>query len=595
MSYEVIIVLGVIILALILFVAEVIPVDQTAILVMVVLMISGIITPGEAVSGFSNSATLTILALLIISSGLEQTGFVNLMADWMVSRVGQSQWKALSFIMITTAVLSAFINNTAVVGIFLPVMIRISKNTDLSISKLLIPLSFSAMVGGASTIMGSSTNLLVNSIADDYEVATFSLFEFTHLGLILLVVFMAYMLLVGCKIIPNRRKMEGELTEEYALKEYLTEFVVEEASPLIDKKIEESDLVDEDTEVIEIHRGDGSIWLPEEIEKLKVNDSLVIKSDLEKIVNLAKTKGVKLHSEREFKDQVLTSDESILFEALISPNSSLIDKKIIDVNFRKEYNAIPLAVRRAGKTKHENLREFKLQFGDILLIEAKRQTMQNFYTRPDFIIMHRISEEEIPKMQSEGIKTWLSVGIILIVVALTLLQVFPILVSAWVGVALMFLTGCLTLKRAYQSVHWNVIFLLAGLIPLGIAMEKSGVVDLLSQNLAFFMQEFSVYGTVATLFVVSMLLTSIVSNNVTVVLLTPLAIELAGSLTMDQQVVILAVLFGANTSFLTPVGYQTNTMIFEPGNYKFGDFIKVGGILCLIFWAITTVAIPHLF
>ncbi len=203
MGTEALIVLVIILVAFILFITEVIPIDQTAILVMVALMVTGIISPAEGVSGFSNNATLTILALLIISSALERTGFVDIMGDWMVKNVGDNQWKAISFIMVTTALLSAFINNTAVVGVFLPVMIRISANTNISLSKLLIPLSFSAMVGGASTIMGTSTNLLVNSIAQSYGLSGFSLFEFTNLGILFFLVFMAYMFFLGFKITPT--------------------------------------------------------------------------------------------------------------------------------------------------------------------------------------------------------------------------------------------------------------------------------------------------------------------------------------------------------------------------------------------------------
>lgn len=596
MSVEAIIVIAIIVVAFILFVAEVIPVDQTAILVMVLLMVTGILNAEEAVSGFSNSATLTILALLIISVGLEETGFVDLIGDWMVKRIGGNHLTAIALIMITTAVLSAFINNTAVVGVFLPVMVRIAKNTEISLSKLLIPLSFAAMVGGSSTIMGTSTNLLVNSIAASYDVTGFTLFEFTKVGFILFAFFMGYMLLIGYKITPDRKKKDPSLTDEYALKEFLTEIVIKPDSELIGKKIHETEFFENrDFEILEINRKGSSISMPEEIEKLKENDELVIKASLSEIVRLGKTEGVSILYDVDVKDEMLTSEDSILFEVVIGPNSGLIDKKIKDVKFREEYNAIPLAVRRKGQIKQRNISDMKLNFGDIILVEALRKTLQNFYSRPDFIVMHRIPKTNIEKEFVKKDKVWLSVIITLVVIGLTVTSIFSILVSAWFGVALMFLTGCVTLKKAYLNVHWNVIFLLAGLIPLGVAMEKTGTVQIISNLLTENIAGYGIYVVVAVLFLISLLLTSIVSNNVTVVLLAPIAIELAIGLGMDVKPLLLAVLFGANTSFLTPVGYQTNTMIFGPGNYKFRDFLKVGGILCLIFLILVTFIVPYWF
>ncbi|UII30598.1 SLC13 family permease [Fulvivirga ulvae] len=595
MTFEIILLFAIVLGALVLFTSGVISVDLTALLVMVSLMGTGILTPEEGISGFSNTATTTVLALLILSEGLKNTGAVELLGDKMVSLTGRYEWFTLIVIMLISAFASAFINTTAVVAVFIPVMFRIARSTGIQVSVLLVPLSFAAMIGGASTMIGTSTNLLINSLGQSYGLAKLRIFDLTLMGGILFLSLMLYMILIGRHWLKKDSNQEEVIDDGHGPANYLTEIVIPPGSTLISKSLNGGPLAPtRDLNVLRVIRGEAT-FSSIHVGKLQENDILVVKANIKELIKLSNNPSVKIiTNNRAVTGNTDENIETNLFEALVVPNSNLIDRKIKDVDFHRFYDAYPLAVRKGGIIGDQKLLEHKIGLGDILLMDGDSEP-KTFYSKNDWITIQRIAKDEIEKHLYQKDKLAVSVAILLGVIILAVTNILPILIGAWIGVTLMILTRCITLKRAYQNVEWKVVFLLAGIIPLGTAMNKTGADALIAQGFIELTSGTSPAFVVSGLFLLTTLLTGIISNQATAVLLVPIAIRIASGLEMPPEPLVIAILFGANTSFLTPVGYQTNAMVYGPGNYRFIDFLKVGGLLCLIFWILATFLIPRLY
>ncbi|MTI21193.1 SLC13 family permease [Fulvivirga sp. RKSG066] len=592
METELIIVFGIVVGALGLFISGIIPIDQTAILIMVSLMITGILTPEEGVSGFSNTATLTVLALLIVSQGLRNTGVVDALGDQMLSITQGGKWQAVLIIMIIAAISSAFINTTAVVAVFIPIMFKISQQTKIKAAILLIPLSFAAMVGGSSTMIGTSTNLLINAVSRANGADGFRIFDLTLMGVILLVALIIYMLFIGIRFLNKKPQNISVFNKELEEKNYITEVLVVEGSELIGEKLEALKLHDKtEYKLLRLIRNNRIIKRDDQL-TLRAGDVLTVKTNIHEIINLNNNKDLRILSNAEDRSIEQNEDEDrVLFEALIVPNSNLIGRKVKDIQFNRFYDAIPLAARRGGLMGDQKLMDHVIQVGDILLMDGDNlpETEQS---KHDWIVVQQVSRENIVSQLRSRRQMTTSVSILILIIFLAVSNIFPILISAWLGVALMFLTGCLSVKKAYENVEWKVIFLLAGVIPLGTALSKTGGDQVIADFIVNFSSDTSPRFVVSVLFIFTTLLTSIMSNQATAILLVPIAVKVAISMSIPAEPLLIAILFGANTSFITPVGYQTNAMIYGPGNYSFKDFLKVGGGISLIFWILITVLVP---
>ncbi len=584
----IIIVLVITFVAIFLFITELIPVEVTALSVMVLLMLTNVISPEEGLSGFSNVATLTVFSLLVLSLGLQSTGVVNYIGEHLEKVTGENDFKIFIFIVVGVAFLSAFMNNTAIVAIFLPVVMRLAKVAKSSPSKFLMPLSFAAMIGGSCTVIGTSTNIIVNSYYQSQTGNEFGIFEFTFLGLLFFIGFLIYMLLIGWRIMPERRKDNNVLTEEYELNKYLTQIVVKRNSPMIGKTLAETELVKRyRVRVLEILREEGTVWLPNQVEYIQENDQITIKAYLEDLLEIQGRQGIKIMRDVSLDDEELNSEETVLFEAVIGQTSFLVGKVIRDVDFKQLFDAVPLALRRSGVPVAKRIRDIQIQFGDVLLLEARRSGLNSFYNSKDFIVL-----EKVKKMNFRHRKMLLSTLIVLAVIIAAATNITSIIVAALTGVVAMLITGCLSVRYMYRKMDWRVIFLLAGILPLGIAFTKTGTSDLIAQGIIGMSGTGSVRLIISVLFLATTLLTSFMSNNATAVLLAPIAVTIATQLNMDPKPFLVTVMFAASTSFATPIGYQTNTLVYGAGQYTFTDFMKVGGGLTLVVWLLATWLIP---
>lgn len=585
------IVFALILLALVLFASELIPIDLTAILIMVLLMILGPwtqISPEEGISGFSSTATITVLAMLILSSGISRTGVVQILGQKMAAFAGDDQFKQLATTVGVAGPVSGFINNTPVVAILVPVISDLAHQGNSSPSKLLIPLSFASMFGGMLTLIGTSTNILASDVSARLLNQPFSMFEFTQLGVVVLLVGTVYLLTIGHRLLPERVQPREDFIEEYELEPYLTEAVVREESPLVGLSVDEADEANEfEVDILELDRGDERFGEPLAQKTIRTDDILKLRTDRDTLRELITVEGLNLVG-RPLRDEALDSepDRQTLVEVIIPSGSTLVGETLASSTFRERYNANVLAFRSRERLVRDRMNETSLEVGDTLLVQAPSDSIDRLSQNQDFIVAH---EPENPDYRTGKIP--LALGIIAGVVILPALNILPILVSALAGVVAMATTGVLKPNELYESVDWDVIFLLAGVIPLGIALEQTGAANVLGQLVAASADVLPPLGVLWVFYMATALITNVISNNASVVLMIPVAVESAQQLSANAFAFVLAVTFAASTAFMTPVGYQTNLFVYGPGGYRFTDYFRAGAPLQLLLSVVTTVGI----
>ena len=594
---EIVLVLIILAVAVCLFITERLPVELVSLLVLGVLLLLSLagekfglldpqkwITLPEGLSGFSNPAVVTVAAMFILSTGLEKTGLVAVLGRAFV-RIGRSETILLVIMMVIVALVSAFVNNTASVAVLLPLVLMVCARHKHSPSRLLIPLSFASQFGGVCTLIGTSTNLLVSSISEKAGYGAFQMFEFTPMGVILLGVGVVYFLVLGRWLLPTRRR--AELTESYQLREYVTEVRILPGSPLINKTVRESKLGQQhDVTVLEIIREQRKIWVPQS-EQLQAGDILLIRGNIESLMSLRANSRLEIEPEFKLKDTALAGQDLTLIEALVAPHSRLAGRTLSEAAFRQRYNAIVLALQRKNQLLREKLAGVHLAFGDALLMLVRKTELPALRANDSLIVL---SEVQTPTLRKS--KAFTALGIITAVVALAAFNIVPIIVGSILGALAMVLTRCLNLEQARQAIDWRVIFLLAGVLPLGLTLERSGAATFLAHYTLGLISPFGPVAVLAAVYLLTAALTECMSNNAAAVLLAPIAISSALKLGVDPKPLLMAVTFAASTSFATPVGYQTNTMVYGPGAYRFTDFTRVGLPLNLIFWGVAVYFIP---
>ncbi len=587
---EMLMVAAILLLALVLFVTELVPIDLTALVVVGLLILTGVLTPAEGLSGFSHPAPVTVAAMMVLSAGLLRTGAVAKLGQKVSALGGTSEVSQLAVIFPVVALLSAFISNTAAVAMFIPLVLNIAREKNLSPSKMLLPLSYAAILGGACTYIGTSTNIIVGTIYADGARPPLQMFEFTGLGLVLLGLGAVYMLAIGQRNLPYR-PTEASLTEGYRLREYLTELVIRADSPLLEKTLRETDFSRLlDIEVLEIQRGPEKLRLFLQDVRLRRGDILIVKGNLENILKIRDTEGVDILAEVKLSDRDLKSEDITLAEAVISPDSFLIGRTLKEANFRQRYQATALAIRRHGSQIRDKLGRVRLRVGDMLLVQVRKAILGNLRQDADFMLIL----EESPGSDFRFSKLPVAILIFLGVIAAAAFQKLDIVLAALLGALLMVLMRCISLRHAYLAVDWRIVILIGGTLALGTAMEKTGTANAIADSLVAWFGALGPVALIAVLYLLTLGMTELMSNNATAALLTPIAISIAHQGGWDPRPFAFCVAFAASCSFLTPIGYQTNTMVYGPGGYRFTDYFKVGVWLSLISWLAATLLIPRI-
>lgn len=587
MTLEIAVVLGLLAAAVILFATEKLPVDLVAGLLLCALVLGGILTPAEGLAGFSNPAMITVAAMFTLSAGLQRTGAVRLLGD-LLARVGR--WHFLTGVLAMMALvgfISAFVNNTPVVAVFIPIVAGMARAAGKSPSKLLMPLSFASMFGGVCTLIGTSTNILVSSIAEQYDQRPLTMFEFAPLGVIFFAVGTLYMLLFGMRLIPNRGDGQA-LTQAFNMTNYLVEIVILPHSKAVGKPLMQAPFTKAmDLDVLEIRRGDQERLVPLPDTVLQANDVLRARCNVEKIRQIQEDQGLALRPEAKWEETDWQSENTSLQEVVIAPDSAFEGRSLEQILFRNRFGATVLAIRHRDQVLHEQLSKMPLRAGDVLLVKTSDYGLARLREHPAFVLT---SEVVVPQYRARKVVTALTIVIAVVGIAATGVQ--PIVVTALVGAVLMVLTGCLTPEEAYRALEWRVLFLLAGVLSLGLAMEKTGAATWVADSFIQTLGDAGPFVMLSVFYLLTSLLTEAMSNNATAALLTPIAIVTAQAMEVNPIAFVMAVAFAASASFMTPVGYQTNTLIYGPGQYRFSDFLRVGTPLNLMFWLLATFLIP---
>ncbi|MFA9515996.1 SLC13 family permease [Halopenitus sp. H-Gu1] len=597
---EILLVFAIIGIALVLFVIEPLPIDIVAVAILVTLVILEPwteIDPATGVSGFSSPATITVLAMFVLSEGIRRSGLINIVGAAVAERFGDSQFKQLLAVLGISGGTAGIINNTPVVAIMIPMVNTISKQTGISPSKLLMPVSFVAMLGGTLTLIGTSTNILASDVSARLIDHPFSMFEFTQLGVLVLLTGTVYIATIGRYLLPERITVDEELIEEFGMAEYLTEVVVRADSPLVGRTVNRVlQGTDLDVDVVQLVRDEQVFTEPLARKEIRPDDVFVIRTDRRSLLDLLDTEGLDLAPDAEVTEGTLDvegekrdpEDEQSLVEVVISPEASIIGETLETVNFQSRYDATVLAIRRGEQVIHARMDERPLRGGDTLLIQASDDTIRRFGSDRNFVLAREVARPDFRRKRIP-----VAVGIVLTVVALAALEVLPILISALAGMVAMVATGCVKPTEVYSSVDWSVIFLLAGLIPLGVAMERTGGAEWLASVAVVGTVGLTPIVVLGVFYLFTSLITNVVSNNASVVLMIPVAVDTAEAIGAEPFSFVLAVTFAASTALMTPIGYQTNLMVYSPGGYRFTDFIRVGAPLQAILTVVTTLGIVY--
>ena len=597
MSIEIILVFIILGITILLFATEALPIDKIAFLIIVALVLSGLTSPEEAISGFSSPATITILMLMILAVGLEENGVIDLLTQSIKKLKVLPMVLMVPVFMIISASISSFISTTAVVVIFIKIIAQLSEKYNFSAPKLLMPISFAGILGGSCTLMGTSTNLLVNSVAIKLGAEPFSFFEFSIYGLIMLGVGIVFMTFAS-RWLPKSNN--DQLNEAYIDNMFLFTLTVKPESKLIGKAISEAKFYkNPDIKVLKLIRDEIVNNSPGPNTTLRAQDKLVVLSDVKAYATISKD-NFALTSENEhffqhYEDTEIEAENEknpySYVELLILPGSEFIDKSFSEIKKLLFNIAQPLGIQNRKQLQKglrlnlpKLIKNSNLQAGDKLLLKAKEEEIKYLYSIDNTIVLRQHEED----YKINPYKRALSLFALVMVIGLAASGVLSILASTLSGVALLLITDCINLSKIYKKVNWQIIFLLAGMIPLGIAMNNSKTDLWIAAHLLEFLTGQHNIIILGVLFGFTMLMSGFMSNNATAVIVTPIAITLAAGLDLPAKPFILAVMFAANFSFFTPMGYQTNTLIYGTGVYKFKHFLIIGGLLSIILLVVGT-------
>lgn len=592
MTFEIAIVLGIIALMFFLFIKEYFPLDVTALTILTIFMVTGYLSVEEAISGFSNQAVLTIAILFVLSHALQQSGILEYGIVRLNKLTEKSKLLGLTVFLISIAFASAFVNNTAIVAMFIPLTIRIAKKYNLSPSKLLIPLSYIAIIGGTLTLVGTSTNLIVNSVyTGTTAFEPLGMFEFSKYGILLLIVGLVYIIFAVPYILPSRT-VTTSLTQSYHMGGYLTELKVSEDSPLVGRTCMERAInKNYDIIVLDIIRDGKVISTNIRNSIIHPGDVLFVRGSVENFLRMKEVEKVNMLTDEKLTQVELEGEDNLLVECLLTQKSDLIGKSLMEINFRRRFGIFVLAVRREGAILRRKIAHVILRSFDTLLMYGSQGKMKELADSGHFIVLGEI-EASLKRHRF----WWVSLAVVFGAVILAALGIMPILKGALIGMILLLMLRVITTHEAYNAINWQVIVLIAALIPIGIVIQESGTAKLIASMLNNIVQLVSIenrpFVMLSLIYLVTIIITEMASNAATAIIMTPIAISAAAQLGLDPRPFIFAICFAASASFITPIGYQTNLMVYGPGGYKFSDYLKVGLPLAITFWLMGTFIIP---
>ncbi len=579
-------------LALVAFVREIFPIEVTALAIVAVLLITGIIEIDTAIAGFSSRAVVTIGSLFVLSRALIKTGLLETVADAISRKANHRPGLMTVVLLVAVAVGSGVLNNTAVVAVSIPLVMKLCRRVALSPSKALMPISYASILGGTLTLIGTSTNLLVSEVVVESGLPALGVFDFTPMGSVLLVVGLAYVVVAARHLLPQRTAT-GALTEKYRVADYLTEVILGEESTLVGTTLTNAHINEKyGVTVLEVIRGPSETHVGDvDAMSLRRGDRLVVQGALEDILRLRREQNLALLPDVKLDDADLAAGGQALVEAWVRPGSSMIGRTLKQLDFHFHLGGFVLAISRVGETLRTRVSDVVLRFADALLVLVPRDRISDLEETGDLVVL---SEHDVHLRRAPY--WWLVLVLLPMSVALAAFGVMDIAAGTLISSVLLLLFGVLTPVEAYRSVDWSVVFLIAAFVPLGHAVTSTGTAAFLAHNLlaasSWAPSDIAPYVVLSLIYLTTAVLTQIVSNSAAVIIATPIALSLAPELGVDWQPLVFAVAFAGSAAFMTPMGYQTNLMVYAAGEYRFLDYVRFGAPLNLLFWLLATFLIP---
>jgi len=573
---------AIILIAMALFASEKVRVDLVALITLGLLVALGIVSPEQALSGFSNEATVTVAAMFALALGIERSGALEPVIG-LLTRIRQP-WLLTLGIMLVIAPLGAFIKNTALVATFLPLALRVCQRTGTSPARVLMPMAFAAQMGGVCTLIGTSSNLLVDSLAQKQGLQPFGIFEFTHMGVLLAIAGIIYLMVIGRWLLPAH--LDNEVSGPAEVGKYVTELKVMSDSPLVGQTIAEAKLGDRGVYPLELLRGDEHMWSPR-TQKLQTGDVLLVRGEWDKLEEFRKHAG--LENNPEFTHVEDGDKANVLVEAMVAPASLAEDRTLRDLDLLPTYSATVLGIHRRGHLLRDKIRDVAFQTGDVMMMLLPADAVKRLRRDDRFVVLNERDDARRP-----AYKAFVAIGIMAAVVVVSALHLLPIPIAAICGVAAMALTRCFGRKDVYEGMDWKIIILLGAILPLGIAIEQTGLANVVVNGALDVIGDHGPLAALLMVYLLTALLTELMGHNPSVVLMVGIAVSVASAVHADPRPFVVAVAFAAATSFATPVGYPTNTMVYYAGGYRFLDFTKIGVPLILLFCALSMYFIPRI-
>jgi di/tricarboxylate transporter len=587
----------VLLLAIVLYVTEALPMDMVALLALLSLALGRVITPAEAFLGFGDPVIITLTSFFVISAALFNTGVVEDIGHRLHRLAGDGETKLLVIMMLTASSIAAFMSNVVTTAVLMPGVIAIAKRLKTPASMFLMPLAFGAVLGGKCTLAGSPTNLAVNGLLPKFGLEPFALFEFAPVGVPIVITGVLYMVLLGSRLLP--RRVNGLVAEGRGEKDYLTELVVLPDSPMIARTLAEADFRGKyELRIIGIVR-DGERVLPHGEAILRPGDVLLVRGKPDKILSIKESQGLGIKSDTMSDQEAQPGEvqhdgrrdgkgdaEMAIVEAIIAPNSTFVGRTLRRIHFRSRYGAEVLAIYRHDQALYENIEDIILRVGDMLLIQGRRRRIDSLREDPNFLTLDDVRHTPLKKN-----KAALAVAIFIGVAVTAGLNLAPLALCSLAGATAMLLARCITAREAYARVEWPIIVLIAATLPLGLAMEKTGAAKLAAQQVTRYLGDFGPIVVMGGFFLFAVALTQTMVNAAAALLLTPIAINVAQQLHVNPRAFAMTIAIAASTSFATPLE-PACAIVYGPGRYRFADYVRVGGILTVCVMAVTLLVIP---